>query len=280
MEAIRIFLAYAAQKSFIVFQMDVKTAFFHGTLKEDAYVCQPEGFIDADHPSHVYKLKKALYGLKQAPRAWYDELSSFLLQNHFLKGTIDPMLFIRRFDNDILVVQVYVDDIIFGSTNPRLLTGRPLHQSSFGGSIQLFGLSPCDRPKQWDLCLAPAEFAYNNMVNRSTGYSIAAENFAKKIKAIQADVRLKLEASNAKYKEDRDKHRKTKIYAEGDLVMKINDNAYVVDLPKDMAISNTFNVSDLVDYHSPDAHLYPSENSRSSPFQVGENDEGDNLERD
>ncbi|GJX08484.1 retrovirus-related pol polyprotein from transposon TNT 1-94 [Tanacetum coccineum] len=70
MEAIRIFLAYAAHKPFTVFQMDVKTAFLHGTLKEDMYVCQPEGFIDADHPSHVYKLKKALYGLKQAPRAW------------------------------------------------------------------------------------------------------------------------------------------------------------------------------------------------------------------
>nr|GFA97629.1 retrovirus-related Pol polyprotein from transposon TNT 1-94 [Tanacetum cinerariifolium] len=75
MEAIRIFLAYAAHKSFTMFQMDVKTAFLHGSLKEDVYVCQPEGFIDADHPSHVYKLKKALYGLKQAPRAWYDELS-------------------------------------------------------------------------------------------------------------------------------------------------------------------------------------------------------------
>ncbi|GJY61748.1 retrovirus-related pol polyprotein from transposon TNT 1-94 [Tanacetum coccineum] len=75
MEDIRIFLAYAAHKSFFVFQMDVKTAFLHGTLKEYVYVCQPEGFIDADHPSHVYKLKKALYGLKQAPRAWYDELS-------------------------------------------------------------------------------------------------------------------------------------------------------------------------------------------------------------
>ncbi|GJW36721.1 retrovirus-related pol polyprotein from transposon TNT 1-94 [Tanacetum coccineum] len=105
MEAIRIFLAYAAHKSFIVFQMDVKTAFLHGTLKEDVYVCQLEGFIDADHPSHVYKLKKVLYGLKQAPRAWYDELSKFLLQNNFFKGTIDPTLFIRRFDEDILVVQ-------------------------------------------------------------------------------------------------------------------------------------------------------------------------------
>nr|GEV22212.1 retrovirus-related Pol polyprotein from transposon TNT 1-94 [Tanacetum cinerariifolium] len=119
MEAIRKFLAYAAHKSFIVFQMDVKTAFLHGLLKEDVYVCQPEGFINADHPSHVYKLKKALYGLKQAPKAWYDELSMFLLQNHFFKGTIDPTLFIRRFDDDILVVQVYVDDIIFVSTHPR-----------------------------------------------------------------------------------------------------------------------------------------------------------------
>nr|GEV64110.1 retrovirus-related Pol polyprotein from transposon TNT 1-94 [Tanacetum cinerariifolium] len=119
MEAIRIFLAYVAHKSFTVFQMEVKTAFLHGSLKEDVYVCQPEGFIDADHLSHVYKLKKALYGLKQAPRAWYDELSTFLLQNHFFKGTIDLTLFIRRFHNDILVVQVYVDDIIFGSTHPR-----------------------------------------------------------------------------------------------------------------------------------------------------------------
>nr|GEY72942.1 ribonuclease H-like domain-containing protein [Tanacetum cinerariifolium] len=105
MEAIRIFLAYVAHKSFMVFQMDVKTAFLHGSLKEDVYVCQPEGFIDYDHPSHVYKLKKALYGLKQAPQAWYDELSKFLLQNHFFKGTIDPTLFIRRFQDDILVVQ-------------------------------------------------------------------------------------------------------------------------------------------------------------------------------
>ncbi|GJW69624.1 retrovirus-related pol polyprotein from transposon TNT 1-94 [Tanacetum coccineum] len=119
-KALRIFLAYAALKCSLCFQMDVKMTFLHSTLKEDVYVCQPEGFIDADHSSHVYKLKKALYGLKQAPRAWYDELSTFLLHNHFFKGTIDPTLFIRRFDDDNLVVQVYVDDIIFGSTHPRL----------------------------------------------------------------------------------------------------------------------------------------------------------------
>nr|GEU69410.1 hypothetical protein [Tanacetum cinerariifolium] len=121
MEAIRIFLAYAAHKSFIVFQMDVKTKFLDGTLKEDVYVCQPEGFIDVDHPNHVFKLKKALYRLKQAPSSWYDELSTFLLQNHFFKGTTDLKLFIRRFVDDILVVQVYVDDIIFSSTHPRPL---------------------------------------------------------------------------------------------------------------------------------------------------------------
>ncbi|GKA70968.1 retrovirus-related pol polyprotein from transposon TNT 1-94 [Tanacetum coccineum] len=113
MEAIRICLAYVAHKSFTVFQMDVKTAFLHGTLKKDMYVCQPKSLIDADHPSHVYKLKKALYGLKQAPRTWYEELSKFLQQNHFNKGIIDPTLFRRRFDDDILVVQFnYVLEIL------------------------------------------------------------------------------------------------------------------------------------------------------------------------
>nr|GEW33408.1 hypothetical protein [Tanacetum cinerariifolium] len=107
MEAIKIFLAYAAHKGFTVYQMDVKTAFMHGSLKEDVHVCQLEGFIDVDYTSHVYKLKKALYGLKQASRAWYDELSTFLLQNGFSKGTIDPTLFTRRFDDDILVVNQY-----------------------------------------------------------------------------------------------------------------------------------------------------------------------------
>nr|GEV68648.1 hypothetical protein [Tanacetum cinerariifolium] len=111
MEATRIFLSYAAHKRFIVYQMDVKTTFLHGSLKEDVYVCQPEGFIDADHPSHVYKLKKALYGLKQALRAWYDDLSTFLLENGFSKGTIDSTSFTRRFDDDILVSN-YVNEIL------------------------------------------------------------------------------------------------------------------------------------------------------------------------
>ncbi|GJR13426.1 retrovirus-related pol polyprotein from transposon TNT 1-94 [Tanacetum coccineum] len=121
--------------------MDVKTAFLHGSLKEDMYVFQPKGFIDVEHPSHVYKLKKALYGLKQAPRAWYDELSKFLLQNSS-KGTINPTLFIRRFDDDILVVQVYVDDIIFVNQSPY---GIFINQSNYMLEIlKNYGMETCD----------------------------------------------------------------------------------------------------------------------------------------
>ncbi|GKE67670.1 retrovirus-related pol polyprotein from transposon TNT 1-94 [Tanacetum coccineum] len=100
--------------------MDVKTAFLNGELKEEVYVSQPEGFVDQEYPSHVYKLKKALYGLKQAPRAWYDMLLSFLISQHFSKGAVDPTLFTRKAGNDLLLVQIYVDDIIFTSTNTAL----------------------------------------------------------------------------------------------------------------------------------------------------------------
>ncbi|GJV50645.1 retrovirus-related pol polyprotein from transposon TNT 1-94 [Tanacetum coccineum] len=96
LEAIRIFLANAASKNMTVYQMDVKTAFLNGELKEEVYVSQPEGFVDPDRPHHVYRLKKALYGLKQAPRAWYDTLSKFLLAQGFSKGVVDPTLFIRK----------------------------------------------------------------------------------------------------------------------------------------------------------------------------------------
>nr|GFB02153.1 hypothetical protein [Tanacetum cinerariifolium] len=134
LEAIRIFLAYTAHKNMVVYQMDVKTAFLNGKLRVEVYVsqpdgfvdsdnpnhvyklkkalyglkqalraCQPDGFVDPDNPNHVYNLKKALYGLKQAPRTWYDMLSSFLLSQEFSKGSVDPILFIRKNDNDLLL---------------------------------------------------------------------------------------------------------------------------------------------------------------------------------
>nr|GEW90078.1 hypothetical protein [Tanacetum cinerariifolium] len=120
LEAIRIFLAYAAHKNMVVYQMDVKTAFLNGNLREEVYVSQPNGFVDPDNPNHVYKIKKALYGLKQAPRAWYDMLSSFLVSQDFSKGSVDPILFIRRNGNDLLLVQRYVNDLIFAASTPEL----------------------------------------------------------------------------------------------------------------------------------------------------------------
>ncbi|GJR75045.1 retrovirus-related pol polyprotein from transposon TNT 1-94 [Tanacetum coccineum] len=119
-EAIRIFIANAAKKNMTIYQMDVKMAFLNGELREVVYVSQPEGFADQDKPNHVYRLKKALYGLKQAPCAWYDMLSSFLLSQEFSKGVVDPTLFTRKAGRNILLVQIYVDDIIFASTKPAM----------------------------------------------------------------------------------------------------------------------------------------------------------------
>nr|GEZ51861.1 retrovirus-related Pol polyprotein from transposon TNT 1-94 [Tanacetum cinerariifolium] len=113
-EAIRLFLAYASFKEFVVYQMDVKSAFLYGKIEEEVYVCQPIGFEDPDIPDKVYKVEKALYGLYQAPRACYETLSTYLLDNGFQKGKIDKTLFIRRHKGDIPLFQVYVDDIIFG----------------------------------------------------------------------------------------------------------------------------------------------------------------------
>ncbi|GJU41522.1 putative ribonuclease H-like domain-containing protein [Tanacetum coccineum] len=119
-EAIRLFLAYASFMNFLVYQMDVKSAFLYGTIEEEVYVSQPLGFVDLEFPEKVYKVEKALYGLHQAPRAWYETLSTYLLDNGFYRGQIDKTLFIKRVKDDILLVQVYVDDIIFGSTKKSL----------------------------------------------------------------------------------------------------------------------------------------------------------------
>ncbi|GJV92274.1 retrovirus-related pol polyprotein from transposon TNT 1-94 [Tanacetum coccineum] len=116
-EAIRIFIANATTKNMIIYHMDVKTAFLNGVLQEEVFVSQPEGFKDPDNPTHVYRLKKALYGLKQAPRAWYNTLSKFLLANNFFKGVVDPTLCTRKSGKHILLIQIYVDDIIFASTD-------------------------------------------------------------------------------------------------------------------------------------------------------------------
>ncbi|GKD51063.1 putative ribonuclease H-like domain-containing protein, partial [Tanacetum coccineum] len=121
-KAIRLFLAYASFKDFVVYQMDVKSAFLYGKIEEEVYVYQPPGFEDPEFPDKIYKVEKALYGLHQAPRALYETLSTYLLDNGFQRGQIDKTLFIKRVKSDILLVQVYVDDIIFGSTKKELCT--------------------------------------------------------------------------------------------------------------------------------------------------------------
>ncbi|GJX53539.1 retrovirus-related pol polyprotein from transposon TNT 1-94 [Tanacetum coccineum] len=119
LEAIRLFIANAASQDMTIFQMDVKTAFLNGELNEVVYVSQPKGFVDPGLPTHVYRLKKALYGLKQAPHAWYDKLSRFFMSTGFSKGVVDPTLFTRKTGKHILLVQIYVDDIIFASIKPK-----------------------------------------------------------------------------------------------------------------------------------------------------------------
>ncbi|GJV37203.1 putative ribonuclease H-like domain-containing protein [Tanacetum coccineum] len=145
-EAIRLFLAYASFKDFVVYQMDVKSVFLYGKIEEEVYVCQPPGFEDPDFPDRVYKVEKALYGLHQAPRAWYETLSTYLLDNRFQRGKIDKTLFIKRQKGDILLVQVYVDDIIFGSTKKELcfafekLMHEKFQMSSMGELTFFLGL--------------------------------------------------------------------------------------------------------------------------------------------
>jgi hypothetical protein len=117
LESIRILFAYATYHGFKLYQMDVKSAFLNGPIKEEVYVEQPPGFEDSEYPNHVYKLSKALYGLKQAPRAWYECLRDFLITNGFKVGKADPTLFTKTVAKDLFICQIYVDDIISGFTN-------------------------------------------------------------------------------------------------------------------------------------------------------------------
>ncbi|GJU43280.1 retrovirus-related pol polyprotein from transposon TNT 1-94 [Tanacetum coccineum] len=120
LESIRILLAISCANDFKLYQMDVKSAFLNGIINEEVYVAQPPGFIDFEKPNHVYKLKKDLYGLKQAPKAWYDRLKAFFLKHKYSMGMVDNTLFIKKFKPHLIIVQIYVNDIIFGSTCQNL----------------------------------------------------------------------------------------------------------------------------------------------------------------
>ncbi|GJX10429.1 putative ribonuclease H-like domain-containing protein [Tanacetum coccineum] len=152
LEAIRIFLAFASYMGFIVYQMDVKSAFLYGKIDEEVYVSQPPGFLDPKYPQKVYKVVKALYGLHQAPRAWYATLSTFLLKNGYRRGTIDKTLFLKKDKHDIILVQVYVDDIIFGSTKKswcdefEALMKSRFQMSSMGELTFFLGLQVKQKP--------------------------------------------------------------------------------------------------------------------------------------
>ncbi|GJY04094.1 retrovirus-related pol polyprotein from transposon TNT 1-94 [Tanacetum coccineum] len=155
LEAIRIFIANAASKNMTVYQMDVKTAFLNGELKEEVYVHQPEGFVDPERPHHVYRLKKALYGLKQAPRAWYDTLSKFLLAQGFSKGVVDPNL-----------------DTILGQLKATLGSSTgPFHTQT---QINSQGLSKTRRRKSSVSCSFPGDKLVSWSSKKQTSTSISS----------------------------------------------------------------------------------------------------------
>ncbi|GJT16651.1 retrovirus-related pol polyprotein from transposon TNT 1-94 [Tanacetum coccineum] len=120
LESIRILLAIACANDFKLYQMDVKSAFLNGFINEEVYVAQPLGFIDFQKPNYAYKLKKALYGLKPAPKAWYDRLKTFLIKHKYSIGMVKNILFTKKSKSHLIIVQIYVDDIIFGSTSLNL----------------------------------------------------------------------------------------------------------------------------------------------------------------
>jgi hypothetical protein len=120
MEAIRLILAYVCSKNIKVYQMDVKSTFLNGDLEEEVYIEQPEGFQLSEKEDFVCRLKKALYGLKQAPRPWYSRLERYLQQQGFRKGNVDNNLYIKVNQDSIMLIEVYVDNIIFGSDDDMM----------------------------------------------------------------------------------------------------------------------------------------------------------------
>jgi hypothetical protein len=147
LESIRILLAYATYHGFKLYQMDVKSAFLNGPIKEEVYVEQLPDFEDSEYPTHIYKLSKALYGLKQAPRAWYECLRDFLITNIFKVGKVDPTLFTKIIAKDLFICPIYVDDIIFGSTNKssceefsRIMIQK--FEMSMMGAVEVFSWIP------------------------------------------------------------------------------------------------------------------------------------------
>ena len=167
MESIRILQALACHLKFKLYRMDVKTTFLNEFLKEDVYVAQLKGFIDPYFLDHVLYLKKALYGLKQAPRAWYDRLTQYLVLHGFTRGKAYQTLFIKREDDELIVVQVYVDDIIFGSTKDKLAHNfSKLMQAEFdismSGKLNHFlGLQICQQ--ELDIFISQSKYAKNLM---------------------------------------------------------------------------------------------------------------------
>ncbi|KAI3679074.1 hypothetical protein L6452_38382 [Arctium lappa] len=153
---------YTQEKGINYEEMDVKSAFLYGKIDEEVYVCQPPGFENPTFPDKVYKLKKALYGLHQAPRAWYDTLSTYLLENGFERRIIDKTLFIKRKKKDILLVQIYVDDIIFGSTKEYMykvfeeLMHKRFKMSSMGELTFFLGLQV--KQKKYGIFISQSKF--------------------------------------------------------------------------------------------------------------------------
>ena len=135
-EAICILVAFAAHMEFKLYQMDIKSTFLNGYLKEEVFVIQPPGFKNNEFPNHVFKLDKALYGLKHAPKAWYERLSNFLLENGLRRGKVDNTLFLKSKGEHLLIVQVHVDDIIFGATHNDLMMSE--FEMSMMGELNFF----------------------------------------------------------------------------------------------------------------------------------------------